>query len=157
MRAWKPSNHSNGFSLFYLNFIDSPYHDVSGLPEQYTDQMDHHGDDQSRQMSQHSMPLNYDDNVVENEYTLSNSRNRRVIHEIIVWDTPRVRFAVTDNNQQLQQQQHNLIIPTSTLTTTTTTTSSACLWRGNQPLATDIIIEEPEFEETPNHTYNKYK
>lgn len=60
---------------------------MSGLPEQYVvdHQMDPHGDDQSRQMSQHSMPLNYDDSsVVENEYTLSNSRNRRVIHEIIV-------------------------------------------------------------------------
>jgi len=64
----------------------SPYHDVSGLPEHqyHTDVVDHHDDNQSRQMSQHSMPLNYDDSVVENDYTLSNSRNRRVIHEIIV-------------------------------------------------------------------------
>lgn len=46
--------------------------------------MDPHGDDQSRQMSQMSMPLSgYDDNA-ESDYTMSNTRNRRVIHEIIV-------------------------------------------------------------------------
>lgn len=36
---------------------------------------------------------NYDESI-ENEYAMSsNTRNRRVIHEIIVWDPPRVRFA----------------------------------------------------------------
>lgn len=48
---------------------------------------DPHGDDQSRQMSQMSqmsMPLNYDVDNVDGDYTMSNTRPRRVIHEIIV-------------------------------------------------------------------------
>lgn len=46
------------------------------------DQMDHHSQmevDPNKQMSHN----NYDESI-ENEYAMSNSRNRRVIHEIIV-------------------------------------------------------------------------
>ncbi|XP_034242329.1 uncharacterized protein LOC117645893 isoform X4 [Thrips palmi] len=58
--------------------IDSPYHDVSGLPDPYMEQMDQQMDDKQPHMG---MP--YDESL-ESGYSTPNSRNRRVIREIIV-------------------------------------------------------------------------
>lgn len=57
--------------------IDSPYHDVSGLPDPYMDQME----SDEKQPSHMGMP--YDESL-ESGYSTPNSRNRRVIREIIV-------------------------------------------------------------------------
>lgn len=64
------------------NFVaDSPYHDVSGLPNPYN--MEHMEQDEVLPPQQH-MSLSYDDSF-EGEYsTTPNARNRRVIREIIV-------------------------------------------------------------------------
>ncbi|XP_023031190.1 titin [Drosophila willistoni] len=60
--------------------LDSPYHDVSGLPNPYN--MDHM--EQEEVLPQQHMSLSYDDSF-EGEYsTTPNARNRRVIREIIV-------------------------------------------------------------------------
>lgn len=64
--------------LFFLLFLDSPYHDVSGLPDPYMDQMDQQMDEKQPHMG---MP--YDESL-ESGYSTPNSRNRRVIREIIV-------------------------------------------------------------------------
>ncbi|KAM7353535.1 hemicentin protein echinoid isoform 1-T2 [Cochliomyia hominivorax] len=61
--------------------LDSPYHDVSGLPNPYN--MEHMDQDEVISPQQH-MSLSYDDSF-EGEYSSTpNSRNRRVIREIIV-------------------------------------------------------------------------
>lgn len=61
--------------------LDSPYHDVSGLPNPYN--MEHLEQDEVLPPQQH-MSLSYDDSF-EGEYsTTPNARNRRVIREIIV-------------------------------------------------------------------------
>ncbi|XP_063240363.1 hemicentin-1 [Bacillus rossius redtenbacheri] len=57
--------------------LDSPYHDVSGLPDPYMDQLDC---DESK--PQH-ISLSFDESL-ESGYSTPNSRNRRVIREIIV-------------------------------------------------------------------------
>ncbi|XP_055386183.1 hemicentin-1-like [Condylostylus longicornis] len=59
--------------------LDSPYHDVSGLPDPYMEQMEQ---DDTKPPQQH-MSLSYDENL-ESGYSTPNSRNRRVIREIIV-------------------------------------------------------------------------
>ncbi|XP_023012158.2 hemicentin protein echinoid [Leptinotarsa decemlineata] len=56
--------------------IDSPYHDVSGLPDPYLEQME------DEKPPQH-MSLNYEESL-ESGYSTPNSRTRRVIREIIV-------------------------------------------------------------------------
>ncbi|XP_068085269.1 cell adhesion molecule Dscam2 [Anabrus simplex] len=57
--------------------LDSPYHDVSGLPDPYMDAMD--CDDSKPQ----HISLSFDESL-ESGYSTPNSRNRRVIREIIV-------------------------------------------------------------------------
>lgn len=68
-------------TFFLINLlivlVDSPYHDVSGLPDPYMDQME--SDD--KQPSH--MGMAYDE-TLESGYSTPNSRNRRVIREIIV-------------------------------------------------------------------------
>ncbi|PSN51209.1 hypothetical protein C0J52_13661 [Blattella germanica] len=61
--------------LFF--FSDSPYHDVSGLPDPYMDQLD--CDDTKPQ----HISLSFDESL-ESGYSTPNSRSRRVIREIIV-------------------------------------------------------------------------
>ncbi|XP_017769905.1 PREDICTED: hemicentin-1 [Nicrophorus vespilloides] len=56
--------------------IDSPYHDVSGLPDPYLEQLE------DEKPPQH-MSLNYEESL-ESGYSTPNSRTRRVIREIIV-------------------------------------------------------------------------
>lgn len=58
---------------------DSPYHDVSGLPDPYMEQMEQ---EDQKPPPQH-MSLSYDESL-ESGYSTPNSRNRRVIREIIV-------------------------------------------------------------------------
>lgn len=73
----------NNFPFFFsiCNLADSPYHDVSGLPNPYN--MEHMEQDEVLPPQQH-MSLSYDDSF-EGEYsTTPNARNRRVIREIIV-------------------------------------------------------------------------
>ncbi|XP_055919081.1 nephrin-like isoform X1 [Eupeodes corollae] len=59
--------------------LDSPYHDVSGLPNPY---MEHMEQEDAKPPQQH-MSLSYDESL-ESGYSTPNSRNRRVIREIIV-------------------------------------------------------------------------
>ncbi|XP_071454831.1 cell adhesion molecule Dscam1 isoform X1 [Hetaerina americana] len=59
-----------------MDHIDSPYHDVSGLPDPYLDQ------DSDENKTQH-VSLSFDESL-ESGYSTPNSRNRRVIREIIV-------------------------------------------------------------------------
>lgn len=82
----------------------SSYHDVSGLPDPYLEhhqlhlhqdqedsksllqQQQHHQHQQAQQQQaqqQQQMSLNYDESL-ESGYSTPNSRNRRVIREIIV-------------------------------------------------------------------------
>lgn len=56
--------------------IESPYHDVSGLPDPYLEQME------EEKPPQH-MSLSYEESL-ESGYSTPNSRTRRVIREIIV-------------------------------------------------------------------------
>lgn len=71
-----------------VSSTESPYHDVSGLPEQsYLEHPGMMGDHHSQLDIDPNKPMqhnNYDESI-ENEYAMSsNTRNRRVIHEIIV-------------------------------------------------------------------------
>lgn len=70
-----------GFFNFYVFFLisDSPYHDVSGLPDPYMEQMEQ----EDQKPPQQHMSLSYDESL-ESGYSTPNSRNRRVIREIIV-------------------------------------------------------------------------
>lgn len=62
--------------------LDSPYHDVSGLPNPYN--MEHMEQDEVIPPQPQHMSLSYDDSY-EGEYSSTpNARNRRVIREIIV-------------------------------------------------------------------------
>lgn len=65
------------FTVAFLS-ADSPYHDVSGLPDPYMDQLD--CDDSKPQ----HISLSFDESL-ESGYSTPNSRSRRVIREIIVW------------------------------------------------------------------------
>jgi echinoid len=67
---------------------ESPYHDVSGLPDPYMEQMNMSEDQLDHpkhppQPQQH-MSLGGYDETLESGYSTPNSRNRRVIREIIV-------------------------------------------------------------------------
>lgn len=65
------------FTVVFVS-ADSPYHDVSGLPDPYMDQLD--CDDSKPQ----HISLSFDESL-ESGYSTPNSRSRRVIREIIVW------------------------------------------------------------------------
>lgn len=58
--------------------IESPYHDVSGLPDPYMDQIE-----VDEQKPPQHLSLSYDESL-ESGYSTPNSRTRRVIREIIV-------------------------------------------------------------------------
>nr|XP_029713722.1 hemicentin-2-like isoform X1 [Aedes albopictus] len=65
----------------HMDFVaESPYHDVSGLPDPYMEQ----DEVKSPGPNQH-LSMSYDDALaLESGYSTPNSRNRRVIHEIVV-------------------------------------------------------------------------
>lgn len=73
---------SNIYRLICFVRLDSPYHDVSGLPDPYLEQMPMDHEDSSKAIPPH-MSLSYEDNLGSG-YSTPNSRNRRVIKEIIV-------------------------------------------------------------------------
>lgn len=59
---------------------ESPYHDVSGLPDPYMEQ-----DETKSPVQNQHLSMSYDDALaLESGYSTPNSRNRRVIHEIVV-------------------------------------------------------------------------
>lgn len=64
------------FIFAFMFLLDSPYHDVSGLPDPYLEQME------DEKPPQH-MSLSYEESL-ESGYSTPNSRTRRVIREIIV-------------------------------------------------------------------------
>ncbi|CAH0770951.1 unnamed protein product [Bemisia tabaci] len=65
----------------HLRSIDSPYHDVSGLPDPY---MDHQLMDSEENLKpQQHLSMSFDESL-ESGYSTPNSRNRRIIREIIV-------------------------------------------------------------------------
>ncbi|XP_049534631.1 hemicentin-1-like [Anopheles darlingi] len=65
----------------HMDFVaESPYHDVSGLPDPYMEQ-----DEAKSPVQNQHLSLSYDDALaMESGYSTPNSRNRRVIHEIVV-------------------------------------------------------------------------
>ncbi|XP_041775008.1 hemicentin-1-like [Anopheles merus] len=65
----------------HMDFVaESPYHDVSGLPDPYMEQEEAKSPVQNQHLS-----MSYDDALaMESGYSTPNSRNRRVIHEIVV-------------------------------------------------------------------------
>uniref|UniRef100_A0AAG5DSB7 Echinoid n=1 Tax=Anopheles atroparvus TaxID=41427 RepID=A0AAG5DSB7_ANOAO len=65
----------------HMDFVaESPYHDVSGLPDPYMEQEEPKSPVQNQHLS-----MSYDDALaMESGYSTPNSRNRRVIHEIVV-------------------------------------------------------------------------
>lgn len=68
-------------TLFFSPFSESPY-PVTGLPDPYMDQMQMQmGEDQIDHSKAPHMSLDYDET---SGYSTPNSRNRRVIREIIV-------------------------------------------------------------------------
>lgn len=72
------SENTDNISLFCL---DSPYHDVSGLPDPY---MDHQLMDSEENLKpQQHLSMSFDESL-ESGYSTPNSRNRRIIREIIV-------------------------------------------------------------------------
>lgn len=76
---YKNKNTSIITFLFFYLILDSPYHDVSGLPDPYMEQMEQ----EDQKPPQQHMSLSYDESL-ESGYSTPNSRNRRVIREIIV-------------------------------------------------------------------------
>ncbi|CAB3378504.1 Hypothetical predicted protein [Cloeon dipterum] len=62
-----------------VDHLDSPYHDVSGLPDPYGE---HHQVEGDENKTQH-LGLSFDESL-ESGYSTPNSRSRRVIREIIV-------------------------------------------------------------------------
>jgi hypothetical protein len=75
------SNSKFKLSPFFLPFAESPY-PVTGLPDPYMDQMQMQmGEDQIDHSKAPHMSLDYDET---SGYSTPNSRNRRVIREIIV-------------------------------------------------------------------------
>lgn len=62
-------------SLFLYLDVDSPYYDVSGLPDPYAAMGD---EDKNQQIS-----LSFDESL-ESGYSTPLSRNRRIVREIIV-------------------------------------------------------------------------
>jgi echinoid len=67
-------------NIFPVFIADSPYHDVSGLPDPYGEQ--HHQVEGEENKTQH-MALSFDESL-ESGYSTPNSRSRRIIREIIV-------------------------------------------------------------------------
>ncbi|ETN66063.1 echinoid [Anopheles darlingi] len=70
---------ATGNSSQHGDFVaESPYHDVSGLPDPYMEQ-----DEAKSPVQNQHLSLSYDDALaMESGYSTPNSRNRRVIHEI---------------------------------------------------------------------------
>lgn len=69
------------FYLFVLIFIsESPYGDVSGLPDPYLEQLI---DNEEHMKPQPHLSMSYDESL-ESGYSTPNSRTRRIIREIIV-------------------------------------------------------------------------
>lgn len=61
---------------------DSAYHDLSGLPDPYLDPYSDEAS-HSHQHRQPQVPMTFEESL-ESGYSTPNSRNRRVIREIIV-------------------------------------------------------------------------
>lgn len=91
LKFWKFYFH---ISKYFAAFVtDSPYHDVSGLPDPYGE---HHQAEGEENKTQH-MALSFDESL-ESGYSTPNSRSRRIIREIIVWKTDAlVCFIARDN------------------------------------------------------------
>ena len=72
------------FSICLLT--DSQYGDVSGLPDPFhQDGVDNSGVKTNTQQSQHPMQhMTFEESLGESGYSTPNSRNRRIIREIIV-------------------------------------------------------------------------
>lgn len=66
-------------SRHYNLFVESPYHEVSGLPEAY----EGGGGDACAEDKPAHLSLSYDESL-ESGYSTPNTRSRRVIREIIV-------------------------------------------------------------------------
>lgn len=69
-------------NYFTVCITDSPYHDVSGLPDPYGEQHHQVEGEENKTHNQH-MALSFDESL-ESGYSTPNSRSRRIIREIIV-------------------------------------------------------------------------
>jgi echinoid protein len=61
----------------------SPYHELSGLPDPYMDSTHVQEEPSVRSQQQQHMGMSFEESL-ESGYSTPNSRNRRVIREIIV-------------------------------------------------------------------------
>mgnify|MGYP006864277654 CR=1 FL=1 len=82
------------YSILFFHFA-ADYGDVSGLPDPFhgTEVVDNSGGQKSHPM-QH---MTFEESLGESGYSTPNSRNRRIIREIIVW------FFITYIKKQTQQ------------------------------------------------------
>ncbi len=76
------------FCVVFSTCTESPYHNVSGLPDPYmeSDVVDHHDHNKPQVLvnpNGNGGHLSFDESL-ESGYSTPNSRNRRVIREIIV-------------------------------------------------------------------------
>lgn len=69
------------FLLFFLFWFTDGSYDVSGMPDPYMEQHDQMG----AEMNPDNKPQISFDESLESGYSTPNSRNRRIIREIIVW------------------------------------------------------------------------
>jgi len=68
-------------NLTYFLFLESPYGDVSGLPDPYLEQLI--DNEEHMKPPQPHLSMSYDESL-ESGYSTPNSRTRRIIREIIV-------------------------------------------------------------------------
>ena len=72
---------------FVLFFTD--YGDVSGLPDPFSHEVVDNGGQNGSGQKQHPMQhMTFEESLGESGYSTPNSRNRRIIREIIVWRDP---------------------------------------------------------------------
>lgn len=77
--------HTKCINFHFMIFLESPYHDVNGLPNPY---LDHHmmmdpEDNLKQQPPPQHMQMSFDE-TLESGYSTPNSRAGRMIREIIV-------------------------------------------------------------------------
>ncbi len=63
--------------------LESPYHDVNGLPNPYMDHQLMDGEENIKQQPGQHLSISFDESL-ESGFSTPNSRNRRIIREIIV-------------------------------------------------------------------------
>lgn len=71
------------YTFGFFAISESPYGDVSGLPDPYLEQLIDNEEQQHMKPQQPHLSMSYDESL-ESGYSTPNSRTRRIIREIIV-------------------------------------------------------------------------